>query len=339
MSTRLEETPKYNEASSLITSHQVHDASSSDVDKARRLLYLSHFFAQFSEAAWQFALVLFLAAFTMYKSLLLISTYGLASGLSICMLGAQAGRFVDGSDRLVAASLFIWTENLSVLIATILCYLLLSFRPTVEVEDIVTEHLSWTERNFPSGALTPWSITLLIGIHFWGSLASVLDKGFLVAIERDWVVVMSHEAGVRRPEVAQKWLSETNVMMKQIDLACKVMAPAIAGFIISAFEGSTNRQSNSKLTGAALLAGATNVAALIVEYYCTTRIYRLVPTLAEMQHQAKRTGPKTKSIKCQIMDLPHSLKVYMNQSVSWAGLGLSLLYVARFERRCSIGLF
>lgn len=326
-----------NETSKLININENNDAvASSDLDKARRLLYLSHFFAQFSEAAWQFALILFLAAFTKYKSLFLISTYGVASGLSICMFGTQAGRFVDGSNRLFAASFFIWTENLSVLIATILCYLLLSLKTiTTEAENVVLESLSWTERNFPNGALSPWTIFLLIGIHFWGSLASILDKGFLVAIERDWVVVMSQEVGPLRSAKAQKWLSETNVMMKQIDLSCQIMAPAVAGFVIGAI-GDSTQQSASDLAGSALLVGAVNVAALIVEYFCTSRIYHLIPRLAEMPQQAivlgnadldfeETNGLKGCAINCQLIKLPPGLKVYMDQSVSWAGIALSLL--------------
>ena len=43
---------------------------------ARKLLYFSHLFDQFSEGTWQFCLVLFLAAFSNYESLVLVSTYG-----------------------------------------------------------------------------------------------------------------------------------------------------------------------------------------------------------------------------------------------------------------------
>ena len=142
--------------------------------KARRLLYLSHGFAQFSESAWQFALVLFLAAFSNYRSLLLISTYGLVSEMSVCLLGASTGRFVDGADRLYVARFFIWIENLGVLIATSLCYWLLTIHPTVE-------DVSGDQQTFQGIPVDPLSVTLLLGIHFFGSLAKVLDKGFLVA--------------------------------------------------------------------------------------------------------------------------------------------------------------
>jgi hypothetical protein len=314
-----------NETSELITRNET-NRPAEPLKKARRLLYLSHFFAQFSEAAWQFALILFLAAFTNYKSLFLISTYGVASGLSIFLLGTKAGRFVDGSNRLFAATFFIWTENLSVVMATILCYLLLNQPPTNE-DTAVPESLSWAERNFPVGALTPWSIFLLIGIHFWGSVASILDAGFLVAIERDWVVIMSQEVGPKGSQKTQKWLSETNVMMKQIDLTCRIVAPALAGLVLGAFDNSSQQQTGSDLASAALVVGAVNVAALIVEYSCTFRIYHLIPKLAEMTHRLAVPGSEltNKHLGWRRIELPPALRIYMKQDVAWAGFGLSLL--------------
>jgi iron-regulated transporter 1 len=319
-------------------------ATGAVLEKARRLLYVSHFFAQFSEVAWQFSLILFLAAIAHYKSLALVSTYGLASGLSVCLLGSTAGRFVDGADRLVAAQFFIWTENLSVLVATAFCYRLLLQAEWEEnpdagrdppmslvFDDSSSASASWLESAFPHVPLDAQSLVCLAGIHFFGSVAQILDRGFLVAIERDWVVIMSQTATARtapdrdnstapspessdptspdsarehhqqRQAAKKSWLSETNVCMKQIDLSCKVVAPAIAGLIIGAFDttqgqaqgggaddpayapasqADSGRQYGNNLKGAALLVGVVNVIALVVEYHCTRQIYRMVPGLA-----------------------------------------------------------
>ena len=117
-------------------------------------------------------------------------------------------------------------------------------------------------------------------------------------------------------------------MMKQIDLTCKVAAPAVAGFIIAAFDSSSeDQQQGSDLTGAAILAGGVNVAALIVEYVCTARIYALVPTLALRNEPLKRNEMEDNSKKqgCKIWELPKGFETYIKQPVSMAGLGLSLL--------------
>jgi hypothetical protein len=88
----------------------------------------------------------------------------------------------------------------------------------------------------------------------FGSLEAVLDKAFLVLIEREWVVIMSQVAANNVDDTAAaaagdtttvvatasaavgepnrtSWLSETNVVMKQISLGCQVVAPAVTVFV------------------------------------------------------------------------------------------------------------
>jgi iron-regulated transporter 1 len=317
-----------------------------DLNKARRLMYLSHFFAQFSECVWQFALILFLAAISDYQSLILVSSYGLVAGLSVCLFGSAAGRFVDRSNRLFAARCFIWTENLCVLVATFLSYFLLRLH-SGDADDAMfsrphDENSTWLQKHLYAVPLDFWSVVLLIGLHIFGPAALILDKGFLVAIERDWVVIMSEAATTRKV-----WLSETNVAMKQIDLSCRVAAPAVAGFVIAAFDttpssSNSSQQHGQDLTGAVILVGAVNVASLVVEYLCTAQIYNLVPSLAvkvpatatlkkkpkdEEEANANEAGDKVsdKLKGCGFFELPQGLSIYLEQPISWSGLGLAML--------------
>lgn len=311
-------------------------SSSSDLDltKARRLLYVSHLFAQFSEVSWQFALTLFLAAFTNYQSLVLVSTYGLVSGLCVCLCGSTTGRFIDRTNRLKAAQAFIGAENGCVLIATVFCYVLLSDSPRSSGESPQTS--AWVQHWLP---YVPWdarSLLCICGIHVFGSMAQILDRGFLVAIERDWIVILSQslDACDESSVVSSRkkaWLSETNVSLKQIDLCCKVTAPAVAGLIIGAFDrsGAVSNHYGNDLTGAALLVGLVNVAALVIEYLCTRRIYDLVPLLAVKEHSIviPVRGSNGQEIASVTTDgrLASSLRVYLKQTISPAGLALSLL--------------
>lgn len=269
-----------------------------DLEKARALLYISHFFNQFSEVSWQFGLVLFLSAVCCHKSLLLVSTYGLLSSLSGFAFGGVAGRFVDASPRLRMTRLFIWTENGFVVLATACCYVLLSYN----LYDVENERL----------ILDTTVVFLLVGVHLFGSLAAVLDRGFSVAIERDWVVVMSQmvDKGHACAEISsesngdeseeqvmeeneterlcpaaskREWLSYTNVTMRQIDLTCKVVAPSFTGFLASASVG----DSNTDLRVASLVVGLFNILALVVEYECTKSIYSLVPDLSSKKGEIK----------------------------------------------------
>jgi iron-regulated transporter 1 len=325
--------------SSLFQSQALSDAT---LKESRRLLYLSHFFNQFSENSWQFCLVLFLAAFSNYQSLILVSSYGLVSAAFVCYFGSAAGRFIDGTNRLLVAQRFIGYENCAVLLATCCCYMLLS-RP-VDKDDNNEINLNWLQSE---GVPTdPWSIFLLVSVHILGALAKILDTGFTVAVERDWIVVMSKctgHAGVDdsdRLERQKAWLSETNVAMKQIDLSCKVVAPAIAGVFVAFFDDASSQNRGSSLVGAALFVGILNAMALVVEYWCTAKIYHDIPSLA-LKRVASTVNTRDKSLVAiesgnsvegnlkgrswYSLQMPEGLRIYLDQDISWAGIGLSLL--------------
>jgi iron-regulated transporter 1 len=324
--------------------------------RARILLYLSHFFAQFSEGAWQFSLVLFLAAVSHYKSLVLLSTYGITSFAAVCLAGARVGHFVDSAHRLTAARWLIGIENMAVIVSSALCYVL--FRHVREVdnqqlEDTIISNnddssLTWWETYLYGIPKDIVSVSLLVGIHVFGSLAQILDQGFLVAIERDWIVVMSTQSPINSRKA---WLSQTNVTLKQIDLSCKIVAPAVAGFVVGS--------DGDHLSQAAVWVGLLNVLALVVEYLCTYAVYRLVPALAtstvvdssrtqsissrleddedaelpvsddDIHAQAVelKNASQQQSKSCQWCFLPRGLSIYVQQPIAWGGLGLSLLYL------------
>lgn len=349
--------------------HQDASDTVANLGHARRLLFVSHLFSQFSEVAWQFCLILFLAAFSNYSSLILVSTYGLVSGIAVCLSGSKVGWFIDGSNRLFVAQRFIWTENVSVLFATLFCYILLErtkfhdhdMQPYTATLDPAWSY--WFRSRLDGVPLDTVSVLLLIGIHVLGSTAQILDRGFLVAIERDWIVVMSRlvspsynsasstSQSFLRPngqqshpqhipdEAERTWLTTTNVAMKQIDLSCKVVAPAIAGFFIAAFDDGTDPRHGGDLSGAAVLVGLVNVAALIVEYVCTARIYALIPDLAqkapprpssrlnlhlEGNEEERSKLPTVGCGACKVV-IPEGLEIYFEQSVAPGGLALSLL--------------
>lgn len=240
------------------------------INYARKLLYFSHLFDQFSEGTWQFCLVLFLAAFSNFESLVLVSTYGLVSGILVCYFGPQLGRFIDGADRLFTARLFIGLQSSATLLATACCYFLLAADgPKDHFSD---ESEDDSKKGNSYGVPTDIkSICLLMGVHLLGAIAQVLDNGFTVAIERDWIVVVSQymllAPGEENNIQKQKdWLSETNVALKQIDLSCKIIAPAVAGFVVAGWDGGNATHNASNLKSAALFVGFLGALALVVEY-------------------------------------------------------------------------
>lgn len=271
------------------------------------------------------------------------------SGLSVCLFGSAAGHFVDVSNRLFVARTFIWTENSAVLLATIFSYLLLSSPPMATASLDGQNSSNQGSSGFSGIPSDCWSLFLLISIHILGATAKIFDRGFVVAIERDWIVVMSTsilDDSLSMEEqlvVQKKWLSETNVAMKQIDLSCKVVAPAVTGLVIAYLDNGSDPHHGSDLRGAAAFIGGLNVLALFVEYFCTAAIYKLVPNLAlqstglekedqlesdevdqesQWQDQAGDVGQLGRPCIC---GAPRGLRIFLDQSVSWAGIGLSLL--------------
>lgn len=283
------------------------------------------------------------------------------------------GRFLDETSlsRLVIAQRLILLENCAVLGATGFCYVLL--------QTLSNDGNHTWEGGIPTDIP---SILLLAGIHILGSMAAILDSGFTVAVERDWIVVMSQCAGSSSSNTAHKsiatkietanhdaklhqqqtqWLSDTNVGMRQIDLSCKIVAPAVAGIFVAWFSSSGSDETSTDhgydLRGAALLVGGLNSLSLIVEYVGMEKVYSYIPVLAlpspsslniSVDDLADTAVPKATDVdvdprqsmhKVQeviqsnhrswwIQLLPDAFQVYFDQQpICWAGFSLSLLYL------------
>ena len=286
---------------------------------SRKLLYLSHFGNQFSELAWQFCLVIWLAQVTHYESLIFVSTYGVTLQAMVCVGTPIFGRYIDEMARKGKRSLLttrlIAAENICVLLATLCCaYLILGIdNPT---GDGINDDASNNGQN-PSWQ-KPSTLCLLLVIHILGGMAQVLDRSFLVAVERDWIVVMAEAAG----ENKDNWLSQTNVALKQIDLTCQVVAPAVTGWVLTLLP-----------TGFGVLwVGLCNCLALIVEWVSMKTIASMLPMLDQAKDIVVHEEEEDNSLS--ELDSPNndqektmkSLQLYFRQSMAFAGLGLALLY-------------
>jgi iron-regulated transporter 1 len=165
---------------------------------------------------------------------------------------------------------------------------------------------------------------------------------------------------------AEEWLSATNVTMRQIDLTCKVCAPAIAGLILGKALSEEATDSNHltglcDLQGATFFVGSLNLMALAVEYICSAKVYYLIPALA-VNKFSRRDNKQTKSSGYQSVEVSdeqtdrqesfedeedldqtqkdtatelmvngnsccNSVIVYMQQPVALAGLSFAAIWV------------
>lgn len=402
-----------NETSSLMinATHQDPPRAILHLEQAKKILYSSHFVAKFSELGWQFCLILFLTALTNYKSLALVSTYGLFTGLVSCLAGPSAGALVDSNhDRLIIAQVFIWVQNLSVIIATTCCFFLLRLVPAIHEGGIGlnSHNQSVPSLIFPELAppATYKTWVLIIAVHIFGAIGKLTDQSMTVAMERDWIVVMSKVAGkdyyddddeedesfgnlisptrsqsdmssvsignaslgsnvelndeIIRKLKEKSWLSQTNTSMKQIDLICKVAAPAAAGIFFAYFDNHKLGEETIEdshwynLSYAALIIGGLNLISLLVEYSCIQKIYDKIPSLAMRKYNASANKSKSSRFNhsgndkdnsenediiwtsnnqgkskdsCRPFALPRGLEIYLRQPIFFGGFALSLLYL------------
>jgi hypothetical protein len=427
------------------------------------VLYASHCLAQFADVTWQFSIIIFVSALTNYSSLFFISSYGIASGSLVLICNSSVlGNFIDSArfSRSTVMTTLLVGQLTCVMTATATIYFLFRFVQRVYTQVSSKEDLKRAED--PHVLMThAYFGALMLGLHVFGGLAKALDKAVTVAMEKDWIVVMSQQlrnnknnlvgedqdehdmvddkgdtnchldvckdddgdhdnihhkdvenscvidgtvctldedntidhgnedmvvteslpwkeahnhseslgvlpSSSHMPDVtaAKSWLTDTNVTMKQIDLGCKLVGPAISGFVLDfmdkmnkascpifhslhntslAVGGDSNddnittwTESELSITSchmrslsyAALLVGCVEVGSLIFEYICTQRIYRLVPALSE-----KSIVSVDDEIECRRRDTPlvmqfyYNLKTYMHQPTMLGGLSLSLLYL------------
>jgi hypothetical protein len=182
--------------------------------KARITLYKSHFAAKGTEVIWQFCLILFLMALTGYQSIALVSSYGLFSGLVVFVASSATGKFIDSGSysRFYIAKTFIWIQNLSVIIATLCCFFLLRMVKEAHVTPEMIQRNRFGGSNLEVHSSLTYllsdfvppvnasSLLLLIGIHIFGAIAKLTDQMLTVAMERDWIVVLSEVAALEDEE-------------------------------------------------------------------------------------------------------------------------------------------
>ena len=276
----------------------------------RRLLVISHLFGRSAEVIFQFVLVIFLTKCILSDSLLLVSTYGLFSSLLVVFFGGKAGSFLDDSAsnnrRLRSLQVVLLGQYGCVVACSSACYLLLN------LYNISTDPL-----DLPVA-------TILVVIHVLGGFSLLCSEASTIAIEKDWVIVISGND--------VDYLRALNVTLRQIDLGCKMFGPAAAGFFLMAV--------GEQIQPAVVAVGIINVISFFAEYCFLTIICREVPALmlqnsnvGSTEHDGRTEGglhaEKTDETKkhCANCSLLSGLSIYFQQDIAAGGFALSLLYL------------
>ena len=211
--------------------------SNGNASAIKRSLYISHSLSTWNSRVFEFGAVLMLAH--IYDDTLLpASLYALARAASAVCLSPIVGRYVDQEDRLKVVRRSIVGQRMAVILSCSAFWILAAHR-----------------------AIFPLAKSFLFGIlaalACVEKLCSIMN---LIAIERDWVVLISEEIACE--------LEVLNSQMRRIDLICKLLGPLVIASI----------DARSVLWNIGVIFGM-NILSLLVEYFAIADVYRLVPAL------------------------------------------------------------
>ena len=208
----------------------------------KRRLYISHLLSTWNSRVFEFGAVLLLAHIVP-DTLLPASLYALVRAASAICLSPMVGRYVDRGDRLKVARRSIVGQRAAVLLSCP-AFWLLGIAPIFAL----------------SGRFNPMPL-LSFGIL---SVLACVEKVYsimnLIAIERDWVVVIAENSSCE--------LEALNAQMRRIDLACKLLGPLMIALIDAV----------SFVLVLEVILGM-NVLSLLIEYFAIADVYKMVPAL------------------------------------------------------------
>ncbi|KAJ0163302.1 Solute carrier family 40 member 2 [Colletotrichum tanaceti] len=215
-----------------------------------RRLYLSHFLSTWNSRMFEFGAVLYLA--TIFPGTLLpMSLYALARGLSALLFASAVGHYIDDNDRLKVVRASIVFQRLAVSASCVILYVLLRGPPLGEYG-------------------RPGLLALLSLLACVEKLYSIIN---MVSVEKDWVVVLA--------KGDTEVLANLNAQMRRIDLLCKLLAPLFIALVDGFFSTEI----------AIVVNFAMNTASVAVEYYAIARIYDEDPDLQERERKPGAEPP------------------------------------------------
>ena len=249
--------------------------------KTTNLLFLSHFLSTWNSRLFEMGSVLFIAA-TFPKTLLPMSVYALVRSGATILLSPTIGAWIDQGNRLNVVRVSIVGQRMAVGTSC---------------------GIFWTlyKREELGPKLRTSFFVVLVLFACIEKLCSVMN---LIAVERDWVVVISQDDSSSRRIL--------NARMRRIDLFCKLFSP----LMISSINGASTMI-------AIQLTLAMNLVSVLIEYHTIAAVFTRVPAL-------RRTT--TENPASAVNDLEPLPSLNNNNRLSIRG-------IMTFVRRSAINLF
>ncbi|CAK7266796.1 hypothetical protein SEPCBS57363_002274 [Sporothrix epigloea] len=257
-------------------------------------LYISHFLSTWNTRVFEFAAVLFLA--DIFPSTLLpMSVYAIVRGLAAIVFAKAVGTYIDRGNRLAVVRTSILSQRAAVVVSCGVFWVMsnksganasLTWNIVNRDRDLAEELGSddtsdlgllarvfsaavrglapKTSIRYVSPALPQLNTPSSSGLFAVAVIAACVEKlGSilnLVAVERDWIVVMTEGNAPARRLLSAR--------MRRIDLFCKLVGPFTISLVAAA-----------SIRAALWTTLAMSGASVVAEYFCIAVVYRRVPRL------------------------------------------------------------
>jgi iron-regulated transporter 1 len=263
--------------------------------KARPLLwrlYISHTLSTWNARTFEFGAVIFLSAI-FPGTLFFASCYALFRSAAAAILGSWIGDLVDRQNRLFIVRQSIVWQRLSVAGSCVVLVAMLMLH-------------GQDERSVGTYCLFVISVVLAC----IEKLAFVANT---VAVERDWIIVVSDSLAVDRQEL--------NSAMRRTDLLCKLIAPVGIGLL----DGYSTKV-------AIWVVFVQNAVCVAVEYFAIAQVYAGIPELAHGKQVADTSqsdvAPSTRiKLATALTTALSSWTAYFHNPAFLASFALSLLFL------------
>ena len=260
-------------------------------------IYVSRALSAWGDRLWSFGAGIFMVELAP-DNLRLVSIYGLVLSISVILFGAPIGNWIDKSQRLKAARLFLATQNL---VTALSCVILGLYFGKVGIE----YWPSWIPDAVPI-------VTIILA-----AISQLASVGSKIVVEKDWIVVIADSNDDR--------LAQINAVFRTIDLTALTLSPLSAGLVFDLISN----------YAAAYFIAAWNVVSVIFEYLLLQFIYEEFPQLSHKkifdEQEVKDNDKETKKTKCnpfsRLIEAFQSWILYMSYPIRNAGLGLACLYM------------
>eukprot|EP01059_Diplonema_ambulator_P002523 TRINITY_DN12144_c0_g1_i1.p1 TRINITY_DN12144_c0_g1~~TRINITY_DN12144_c0_g1_i1.p1 ORF type:complete len:489 (+),score=155.08 TRINITY_DN12144_c0_g1_i1:200-1666(+) len=267
-------------------------------------LYFAHFLGTFGDRMWQFAIP-YLFSKLWEKSMEPVAVFCLLLYASTFGGMFYLGNWMDHTDRLSIVRTTIVLEACAVLASVLFFWLLL----------VVGAHDNMSGAN-QDLQFTWQTIVSYIGLLITAVLAEIMARGGTIAMERDWVVVIS--------QGDSDYQAHLNSWMRRIDLLCKLGGPLIFMLIDKLLtETYGDDQSHVQFKYGIAIVGAWNVISVPLELKAVQGIYEMYPKLAEKKQKAD--DARSGSVNPMVI-IYHGAREYWNHPVRWASIAYCQLW-------------